>query len=95
MQEQMTRAMAAAIGAGGDPAAAARPAGKMPGGRILAAMFKAREAACDCEPCRLLKAEVDTMLDGFLAEAATAFDEGPAEAQPVAVSGPVETPAVG
>ncbi len=95
MLEQMKGAMEAAIGAAGPAAAAGQPAGKMPGGRILAAMFKARDGGCTCEPCRLLKAEVDTMLNAFLSEAASAFDEAPPPAAAAAVTGPVEPPAVG
>ena len=93
MQEQIKQAMTLGLAAAGaEPAASPNP-GKQPGGRILAAMFKANAGSCDCEPCRLLKQEVSTLFESFLAAgetpAATA-EETPAV---MAVSGPVEASA--
>lgn len=95
MQEQIREAMTLGMKAAGGSAAPSPNAGRQPGGRILAAMFKANAGGCACEPCRLLRQEVQSLFDSFLQAGEEAAEEGP-PAEPVpAVTGQVEAPASG
>ncbi len=95
MTNQLSNAIVNALGSAGDPNGAPVAGGKMPGGRILAAMFKANAGACSCETCVLLKQEVAALFETFLAqgEAPAATSQPPAAAAPL--SGPIETVAGG
>jgi hypothetical protein len=88
MQEQLMQAIGNAVKAGPGPASPG-PSGPAPGAgrRLLAAMFKARESGCNCEPCVLLRQEVDALVGQFLQAAAEAPDPLPgAPASPPGVA---------
>ncbi len=91
MQEQLKGAMANAMNAagGGLLGGGAAPA-NMPGRRLLAAMVAARESACECKACGLLRREMDEVIGQFLRQAAEETGE---PAAPAAVAPAPAAPA--
>jgi len=67
VQQQITEAVSAALGAGAGAAAPAGAAKRPAGGqRLLVAMVSARETDCACPPCRLLREELKDLMDLML-----------------------------
>jgi hypothetical protein len=95
MQEQLRQAMQGALGAGLGADAGAFPAsGRKLASGTLRAMLLAKESGCDCEPCKLLRPELNEVMTVVLRGLTDALNEPPEPVTTAPAAAPVEVATV-
>jgi hypothetical protein len=91
MQDQLAGAMKMALGAGlGSDLSTIPPDGRRAAGGVLKAMLLARESGCDCEPCKLLRPEIEKVMNVALHGLTEALTEPTEPVAPPATTPPMQ-----